>query len=51
MLLGISQGGAAAIRYAVAHPEHVSHLVLYGAYAQGRARHSDRGGRAAQRER
>jgi len=37
VLLGISQGGCAAIRYAVAHPEQVSHLVLYGAYAQGRA--------------
>lgn len=37
VLLGISQGGATAIRYALAHPEHVSHLVLYGVYAQGRA--------------
>ena len=42
VLLGISQGGSAAIRYAVAHPEQVSHLVLYGAYAQGRAKQSDR---------
>lgn len=41
VLLGISQGGAAAIRYAVAHPERVSHLVLYGAYAQGRAKQGD----------
>jgi pimeloyl-ACP methyl ester carboxylesterase/DNA-binding CsgD family transcriptional regulator len=41
VLLGISQGGCAAIRYAVAHPENVSHLVLYGAYAQGRAKQSD----------
>lgn len=37
VLLGISQGGAVAIRYAVAHPENVSHLILYGAYARGRA--------------
>ena len=37
-LLGISQGGAVAVDYAVRHPERVSHLVLYGAYAQGRAR-------------
>ena len=37
-LLGISQGGGVAIDYAVRHPEKVSHLVLYGAYAQGRAR-------------
>jgi pimeloyl-ACP methyl ester carboxylesterase/DNA-binding CsgD family transcriptional regulator len=35
-LLGISQGGAAAICYAVRHPERVSHLVLCGAYARGR---------------
>lgn len=34
-LLGISQGGAIAIEYAVRHPEQVSHLVLYGAYAHG----------------
>jgi DNA-binding winged helix-turn-helix (wHTH) protein/pimeloyl-ACP methyl ester carboxylesterase len=36
-LLGVSQGGAVAIAYAARHPERVSHLVLYGAYAQGRA--------------
>lgn len=35
-LLGPSQGGAVAIEYAVRHPEKVSHLVLYGAYARGR---------------
>ena len=35
-LLGLSQGGAAAISYAVKHPQRVSHLILYGAYAQGR---------------
>ena len=34
-LLGISQGGAVAISYAVRHPERVSHLILYGCYAQG----------------
>jgi pimeloyl-ACP methyl ester carboxylesterase len=34
-LLGISQGAAVAIAYAVAHPERVSHLVLYGSYALG----------------
>lgn len=34
-LIGISQGGAVAIAYAVRHPEKVSRLVLYGAYAQG----------------
>ncbi len=35
-LLGISQGGAVAIAYAVRHPERVSHLVLWGAYGLGR---------------
>jgi pimeloyl-ACP methyl ester carboxylesterase/DNA-binding CsgD family transcriptional regulator len=42
VLAGISQGGTAAIRYAVAHPEQVSHLVLYGTYVQGRAKQNDR---------
>lgn len=35
VLLGLSQGGALAIRFALAHPERVSHLVLVNAYAQG----------------
>lgn len=35
-LLGISQGAAIAIAYAVRHPERVDRLVLYGAYARGR---------------
>jgi len=34
-LMGISQGGAVAIDYAVRHPERVSHLILCGAYARG----------------
>ena len=51
VLLGISQGGAAAIRYAVAHPDKVSHLVLYGAYAQGRAKMGDPNVEQAQRAR
>jgi pimeloyl-ACP methyl ester carboxylesterase/DNA-binding winged helix-turn-helix (wHTH) protein len=36
-LLGISQGGAVAVAYAARHPDRVSHLVLYGAFAQGRS--------------
>jgi len=35
-LLGISQGGAVAVAYAARHPERVSHLVLYGAFARGK---------------
>jgi DNA-binding winged helix-turn-helix (wHTH) protein/pimeloyl-ACP methyl ester carboxylesterase len=35
-LLGMSQGGAVAISYAVAHPERISHLILHGTYARGR---------------
>lgn len=35
VLLGLSQGGALAVRYALAHPERVSHLVLINAYGQG----------------
>jgi len=34
-LLGISQGAAVSIEYAVRHPEKVSHLILFGAYAAG----------------
>lgn len=37
-LMGASQGGAAAIAYAAAHPARVSRLVLCGAYARGRNR-------------
>lgn len=43
VVVGISQGAAAAIAYAVRHPDRVSHLILYGGYALG-AEH--RGGRA-----
>jgi pimeloyl-ACP methyl ester carboxylesterase/DNA-binding CsgD family transcriptional regulator len=41
ILLGISQGAAACIAYAVRHPERVSHIVLYGGYARGIARRED----------
>ena len=34
-LLGISQGCAISVAYAVRHPERVSHLVLYGGFALG----------------
>ncbi len=41
-LLGISQGGAIAVAYAVRNPGRVSRMVLYGAYGRGQAK---RGGR------
>lgn len=34
-LLGISQGAAVSIEYAVRHPDRVSHLILFGAYPAG----------------
>jgi pimeloyl-ACP methyl ester carboxylesterase/DNA-binding CsgD family transcriptional regulator len=37
-LLGISQGGAACIQYAIRHPERVSRMILYGGYARGALR-------------
>jgi pimeloyl-ACP methyl ester carboxylesterase/DNA-binding winged helix-turn-helix (wHTH) protein len=43
-LLGVSQGCAVSIAYAVRHPERVSHLILYGGYARGK------GKRGSQRE-
>jgi pimeloyl-ACP methyl ester carboxylesterase len=42
-LLGISQGAAAAIAYAVKHPARVSRLILCGGYATGRNRSGDSG--------
>ena len=40
-LLGISQGAATCVGYAVRHPERVSQLVLYGGYARGPFRRND----------
>lgn len=40
-LLGISQGCAYSIRYAVEHPERVTCLVLFGGYARGRLKRPD----------
>ena len=37
-LLGISQGCAVSVAYAVRHPDRVSRLVLYGGFARGRRR-------------
>lgn len=35
-LLGMSQGAAISVAYAVRHPNRVKHLVLYGGFARGR---------------
>ena len=34
-LLGISQGAAACIGYAIRHPDRVARMILYGGYARG----------------
>jgi len=34
-LLGISQGAATCVSYAVQHPERVARMILYGGYARG----------------
>lgn len=34
-LLGFCQGGAIALKYAVRHPERVSHLILFDSYSRG----------------
>jgi pimeloyl-ACP methyl ester carboxylesterase/DNA-binding CsgD family transcriptional regulator len=36
-LVGMCHGGAIAVEYAARHPERVTQLVLFGAYARGRA--------------
>ena len=43
-LVATCWGGPIAIEYAVRHPERVSHLVLYGTYARGRLRRTERPG-------
>jgi len=44
-LLGISQGAATAVAYAVKHPERVSRLVLYGGYTRGWGMRGDSAGK------
>jgi pimeloyl-ACP methyl ester carboxylesterase/DNA-binding CsgD family transcriptional regulator len=40
-LLGISQGGATCVGYALRHPDRVSKLILYGGYARGVSHRGD----------
>ena len=42
-LLGVSQGAAVAVAFAVRHPERVSRMVLYGSYARGRRKRANEG--------
>jgi pimeloyl-ACP methyl ester carboxylesterase/DNA-binding CsgD family transcriptional regulator len=48
-LLGISQGAATCIHYAIRHPERVAGLVLYGGYAHGALKRGAEGAQAAHR--
>jgi pimeloyl-ACP methyl ester carboxylesterase/DNA-binding CsgD family transcriptional regulator len=41
VLLGISQGAATAVAYAVRRPDRVDRLVLYGGYARGRGQRGE----------
>lgn len=43
-VLGISQGGAVAVEYACRHPDKISHMILFGAYAVGRDLRQDQTG-------
>ena len=43
-LLGVSQGAAVAVAFAVRHPKRVSRMVLYGSYARGRRKRSGEAG-------
>jgi pimeloyl-ACP methyl ester carboxylesterase len=49
VLFGCSHGTAAAMEYAVHHPQRVSHLILYGGYAVGWAHRQDEAGLARYR--
>lgn len=49
-LLGISQGAAFAVAYAVRHPERVSRLVIHGGFAQGACVRDRRGTAAVEAE-
>jgi len=42
-LLGVSQGGAVAIEYAIRNPHRVSHLILHCAYARGAVHRPEQG--------
>ncbi len=49
-MLGVCQGGAIALAYAVRHPERVTRLVLYNAYANGGLTPGAPAGKAAEAE-
>ena len=41
ILLGISQGAATCVTYALRHPKHVAAMILYGGYSRGPFRRND----------
>lgn len=49
ILLGISQGAATCIHYAIRHPERVAGLILYGGYGHGALRRGVSGAESAHR--
>jgi pimeloyl-ACP methyl ester carboxylesterase/DNA-binding CsgD family transcriptional regulator len=49
ILLGISQGAAACLQYAVQHPERVARMILYGGYVHGALRRGNPDGEKAYR--
>ena len=40
-ILGVSQGCAVSIAYAIKNPDKVSHLILFGGFARGKGRRND----------
>ena len=46
-LLGISQGAATCISYAIKHPDRVARMILYGGYARGAMRRGTPGAESA----
>ena len=40
-ILGVSQGCAVSISYAIKNPNKVSHLILFGGFARGKGQRND----------
>lgn len=48
-LIGVSQGAATCLRYAIANPDRVARLILYGGYLRGALRRGDPAAESAYR--